>query len=93
MAAAAQEVEKKDRKEGGGQGQREGDRDRGEGGIKAMVRKLWMGNETVGWEERRVAREREVLDEGGGVGYGELIGESIMDVFGVKREEEEGEGD
>lgn len=73
----------------------EGDRDRegGGGGVKAMAKKLWMGNETVGWEERRVAREREVLDEGGGVGYGELIGESIMDVLGGKRkEEEEGKG-
>lgn len=73
----------------------EGDRDQegGGGGVKAMAKKLWMGNETVGWEERRVAREREVLDEGGGVGYGELIGESIMDVLGGKRkEEEEGKG-
>lgn len=66
----------------------------GRGGVKAMAKKLWMGDETVGWEERRVAREREVLDEGGGIGYGELIGESIMDVFGGKVErEEKGKGD
>lgn len=74
----------------------EGDRGRdreGGGGVKAMAKKLWMGNETVGWEERRVAREREVLDEGGGFGYGELIGESILDVLGGKREGKEGKAD
>lgn len=59
------------------------------GGIKSMAKKLWMGNETAGWKGRRVAREREVLDEGGGIGYGELIGESIMDVFGGKGGREE----
>lgn len=59
-----------------------------------MAKKLWMGNETAGWEGRRMAREREVLDEGGGIGYGELIGESIMDVLGGKGEREEnGKGD
>lgn len=59
-----------------------------------MAKKLWMGNETTGWEGRRMAREREVLDEGGGIGYGELIGESIMDVLGGKGEREEnGKGD
>lgn len=58
-----------------------------------MAKKLWMGGEMVGWEQRRVAREREVLDEGGGVGYGELIGESIMDVFGREKKEEEGKAD
>lgn len=72
----------------------ERNQDQGRGGVKAMAKKLWMGDETVGWEERRVAREREVLDEGGGIGYGELIGESIMDVFGGKVErEEKGKGD
>ena len=72
----------------------ERNQDQGRGGVKAMAKKLWMGDETVGWEERRVAREREVLDEGGGIGYGELIGESIMDVFGGKVERrEKGEGD
>lgn len=87
-AAAAPEVEREE--------DREGDRDRevrGGGGVKAMAKKLWMGDEMVGWEERRVAREREVLDEGGGVGYGELIGESIMDVFGREKKEEEGKAD
>lgn len=69
----------------------ERNQDRDRGGVKAMAKKLWMGNETVGWEGRRVAREREVLDEGGGIGYGELIGESIMDVFGGKGEREEKE--
>lgn len=86
-AAAAQE---------GGKGDRELDRDRdvgGTGGVKAMARKLWMGSETVGWEERRVAREQEVLDEGAGVGYGELIGESIMEVFGKKEKDEERKAD
>lgn len=75
-------------------GDRGQDLEEGGGGVKAMVKKLWMGNETVGWEERRVAREREVLDEGGGVGYGELIGESILDILGGKRkDEEEGKAD
>lgn len=77
-------------KEDGDRGQ---DREEGGGGVKAMARKLWMGNETVGWEKRRVARELEVLDEGGGVGYRELIGESILDVLGWKRKEEDGKGD
>lgn len=75
------------------EGDRGRDREGGGGGVKAMAKKLWMGNETVGWEERRVAREREVLDEGAGVGYGELIGESILDVLGGKREEKEGKAD
>lgn len=83
-AAAAQAVERLDE-----EGNQE-DRDHSDGGgVKAMAKKLWMGNETPGWEGRRVAREREVLDEGGGIGYGELIGESIMDVFGSRREREE----
>lgn len=86
-AAAAQAVERLDE-----EGNQE-DRD-DEGGVKRMAKKLWMGNETPGWEGRRVAREREVLDEGRGIGYGELIGESIMDVFGGKREiEDKGKGD
>lgn len=84
-AVAAQTVERVDE---------EGNQGRGRGGVKAMAKKLWMGNETPGWERRRVAREREVLDDGGGIGYGELIGESIMDVFGGKGEREEnGKGD
>lgn len=75
-------------------GDEEGNQYQDRGGLKAMAKKLWMGNETAGWEGRRVAREREVLDEGGGIGYGELIGESIMDVFGRKGErEEKGKGD
>lgn len=84
-AVVAQAVERVDE---------EGNQDRDRGGVKAMARKFWMGKETPGWEGRRMAREREVLDEGGGIGYGELIGESIMDVFGAKEErEEEGKGD
>lgn len=72
----------------------EGNHDPDRGGVKSMAKKLWMGNETAGWEGRRMAREREVLDEGGGIGYGGLIGESIMDVLGGKGEREEnGKGD
>ena len=75
-------------------GEEEGNHDPDRGGVKSMAKKLWMGNETAGWEGRRMAREREVLDEGGGIGYGELIGESIMDVLGGKGEREEnGKGD
>ncbi len=68
----------------------EGDGD-GEGGVKGMVKKVWMGEETEGWQGRRIRKEREELE--GGKGYGDIILGQVREVFpgfGGKREEGEG---
>ncbi len=59
------------------------------GGIKGMARKLWMGKETDGWKERRIRREREVLEQEDGDGYAGLIGESLLEAFGGREKGEQ----
>lgn len=51
----------------------------GEGGVLAMAKRLWMGEEREGWKERRVREEREKLAEG--KGYRDLIGETVEQAF------------
>lgn len=55
-------------------------RERDETGVAGLARKLWYGSETEGWKERRIREEREALEEGRG--YGELIGDTMREVFG-----------
>ncbi|MCJ1423838.1 hypothetical protein MMC29_001723 [Sticta canariensis] len=57
------------------------------GGIVGMARRLWMGKEQAGWQERRLKEHREKLEEG--ESYAGLIGETIMEAFGAAREKEE----
>lgn len=60
----------------------EGEEEEGEeveGGVKAMARKLWMGNQTEGWKEKRLREEREALAQG--KGYSDLIGEAVEEAF------------
>ncbi|KAM5463817.1 hypothetical protein MauCBS54593_007262 [Microsporum audouinii] len=40
-------------------------------GLNGVVKKIWMGNETEGWEERRLEEEKKALAEG--KGYTDLI--------------------
>ncbi|KAI4196988.1 MAG: hypothetical protein LQ346_003122 [Caloplaca aetnensis] len=58
-------------------------------GVAGLARKLWYGSETEGWKERRIREEREALEEGRG--YGDLIAETVREVFGgtVEREDVE----
>jgi len=73
--------------EGGEEGQ-------GEGGVKGMLKKAWMGGEKEGWQGRRIRKEREELE--GGKGYGDIILGQVREVFpgfGGKREEREEEGE
>ncbi|KAL4883387.1 hypothetical protein BJY04DRAFT_25265 [Aspergillus karnatakaensis] len=55
---------------------------------RGVVERVWMGNETGGWKERRLREEQKALDEG--KGYGDLIKEHIWDVWtwGESRKEE-----
>jgi hypothetical protein len=46
---------------------------------KGVVERIWMGGETPGWKERRLAEEQKALEEGRG--YGDLIKEHIWDVW------------
>ena len=75
------------------------------GGLKSLLRQLWMGDEKPGWQRRRLERERRELESG--KGYGDIIMEQVWEVFpgfggrevggeggdGIRGEEEgEGEG-
>ena len=61
------------------------------GGVVGMARRLWMGNETAGWQERRGREERERLEAG--ESYADLILGQIREVwFGVKEDGEGGKG-
>lgn len=57
------------------------------GGVVGMARRLWMGNEQPGWQQRRMREHREKLEEG--ESYAGLIGETIMEAFGAARVKEE----
>jgi hypothetical protein len=41
--------------------------------------RLWMGDETEGWKERRLEEEKKALEEG--KGYTDMILEQIWDVW------------
>lgn len=64
-------------------------------GIAGLFKKLWMGDEQPGWQERRLRREREELESG--KGYGDIIMGQVREVFpgfgggGGGRREEGGE--
>ncbi|KAL8696448.1 MAG: hypothetical protein Q9201_007655 [Fulgogasparrea decipioides] len=58
-----------------------------ESGVLGLLRKLWYGNETEGWQKRRIEEEMEALEEGRG--YGGLIGDAVREVFGGKVERED----
>ena len=67
-----------------------------DGGVRGLFRKVWMGDEKVGWQRRRLEREREEL--GRGKGYGDIIMEQVREVFprfggGRGRGGEDGDGD
>ncbi|KAF3483301.1 uncharacterized protein GIQ15_02625 [Arthroderma uncinatum] len=69
--------------------------DENEIGLKGVAKKIWMGNETEGWEERRLEEERKALAEG--KGYADLILDYVKEAWrmdegdkeGVKNKEEE----
>ncbi|KAL1849728.1 hypothetical protein Plec18167_005283 [Paecilomyces lecythidis] len=46
---------------------------------KSAAERIWMGDESPGWKERRLEEERKALEEG--KGYGDLIMEHIWDVW------------
>jgi len=46
---------------------------------KRVWEKVWMGDETEGWRERRVEEEKQVFEKG--EGYGSLIARHFRDVF------------
>lgn len=66
----------------------EADRIKKEMENRGLLEKVWMGEETEGWKERRLKEEREALQEG--KGYGSLIVEQIWEVWnwGKKKEED-----
>lgn len=57
---------------------------------KGFAERIWMGNETAGWKERRIQEEQKALAEG--KGYGDLITEYIRDVW-PWGEKDQGESD
>ncbi|KAL4871108.1 hypothetical protein BDV12DRAFT_194754 [Aspergillus spectabilis] len=64
-----------------------------QGQERGVVERVWMGNETGGWKERRLREEQKALDEG--KGYGDLIKEHIWDVWTwgeSRKDDNEGEG-
>jgi hypothetical protein len=46
---------------------------------RSLGERIWMGQETEGWKEKRLREEQKALDEG--KGYGDLIMEHIWDVW------------
>ena len=62
-----------------------------QGGLKSLLRQLWMGDEEPGWQRRRLERERRELESG--KGYGDIIMEQVWEVFpGFGGREGGGEG-
>lgn len=62
---------------------------------QGLAERIWMGNETEGWKERRMQEEQKALSEG--KGYGDLIKEYVSDVWSRGKkdqgsEEEQGKG-
>lgn len=57
-----------------------------QGGVAGMARRLWMGKEQPGWQERRLREDQEKLDEG--ESYAGLIGNAIMEAFTTAKEAE-----
>ncbi|KAI0490809.1 hypothetical protein F4859DRAFT_24152 [Xylaria cf. heliscus] len=57
------------------------------GKEKGVLEKIWMGNATPDWKEKRDKREKEALQEGGG-GYLGLITDQIAEVWGGKKTDE-----
>ncbi|KAL8715409.1 MAG: hypothetical protein Q9220_000743 [cf. Caloplaca sp. 1 TL-2023] len=58
------------------------------GGVQALARRLWFGAETPqSWKQQRAREEREALEDGRG--YGDLIGDSVREVFGTVESREE----
>jgi len=51
---------------------------------KPTWEKVWMGEETEGWRERRVEEEKRVFEKG--EGYGSLIARHFRDVFLSRKE-------
>lgn len=60
-------------------------------GIVGMARRLWMGNEQPGWQQRRLREEKEKLVAG--ESYAGLIGDTIMEAFGAAKKTEEDPGE
>lgn len=56
---------------------------------RGVFEKVWMGRETEGWKEKRLAEERRALEEG--KGYGGIILDQIWEVWNWGKEENEGE--
>ncbi|KAL1965763.1 hypothetical protein VTN77DRAFT_5263 [Rasamsonia byssochlamydoides] len=46
---------------------------------RSLGERIWMGNETEGWKERRLREEQKALEEG--KGYGDLILDHIWEVW------------
>ncbi|KAL8725617.1 MAG: hypothetical protein Q9166_007253 [cf. Caloplaca sp. 2 TL-2023] len=65
------------------------ERQRQETGVVGLAQKLWYGRESADWKEKRMAEEKEALEEGRG--YWGLIGDAVREVFGggVEREDVE----
>ncbi|KAI1820624.1 hypothetical protein F4861DRAFT_522368 [Xylaria intraflava] len=65
--------------------QRQREAEAGETGReKGVLQKLWMGDATPDWKEKRDQKEREALQEGGG-GYWGLITDQIAEVWGSRK--------
>lgn len=54
----------------------------GKGGDRedeGVLKKIWMGDETEGWKERRLEEEKKALEEG--KSYTDMIYEQVWDVW------------
>lgn len=51
---------------------------------KRVWEKVWMGQETEDWRERRVEEEKQAFENG--EGYGSLIARHFRDVFWSRKE-------
>lgn len=80
------ERERRGRVGGGGKG--EGEQER-----RGFWKRLWMGEEREGWQERRLEEERKALESG--KGYSDLIWGAFEEAWGTKKtgEEKKGEGE
>ena len=56
-------------------------------GVKGLAKKVWMGDEKLGWKEKRMQEERDAAAEG--KAFSDVIIDQVKEVWGVPKDEDE----
>lgn len=62
-----------------------------EAAQRGFFDRVWMGNETSGWQDRRRKEDQKAIDSGKGIG--DIIMDQIREVWNGAREEKRGDGE